>query len=349
MRYEGLKQTNNILLFVIAALFLLYMGSTFFIPFTFGVFFATLMAPFSNFLEKWKFKRTISSLISTLVILVVIGVLAYLFLYQLISLAKDLPAIRSALQQFLVSLQHQIYTGTGFSFEEQNKLLQNRSESLVVALEFYLTRILGSIIDTAVKFLLVLIYVFLLLLYRTKFSAFIMMYTNKGKELETGRVLEKIGNVTYQYLWGRVQVMAILAIMYYFTFIIFDIRYAILLTIFGALITVIPYIGPFISGLAPIVFAIIFGKGFYDVLLFSCIIMVIQLIESYVLEPIIIGKEVELNPLTVIIAVIIGGMVWGVAGMVLFVPIFAMIKIISNNRENLKPLGYLLGTAEKVG
>ncbi|MFW5831368.1 MAG: AI-2E family transporter, partial [Prolixibacteraceae bacterium] len=83
------------------------------------------------------------------------------------------------------------------------------------------------------------------------------------------------------------------------------------------------------------------------ILLFSAIIVIEQLIESYVLEPLILGKEVQLNPLVVIIAVIVGGMFWGLAGMILFVPLFAMFKIISNNSPGLEPVGFLLGSHQK--
>jgi predicted PurR-regulated permease PerM len=81
------------------------------------------------------------------------------------------------------------------------------------------------------------------------------------------------------------------------------------------------------------------------VILFASIVLVIQLIESYVFEPLIMGKQVQLNPLIVIIAIIIGGMVWGLAGMILFVPLFAMFKIVSFHITGLKPVGYLVGNS----
>jgi predicted PurR-regulated permease PerM len=66
-----------------------------------------------------------------------------------------------------------------------------------------------------------------------------------------------------------------------------------------------------------------------------------------VLEPLILGKEVKLNPLVVIVAIVVGGIMWGLAGMILFVPIFAMVKIISLNHSGLKPIGFLLGQRER--
>src|SRR6056297_3042391 len=139
--------------------------------------------------------------------------------------------------------------------------------------------------------------------------------------------------------------MALLAIMYYTVFLIFDLPYAVLLLIFGTLITIIPYLGPFVSGLMPILFAFIFFDNLHMAVLFTALIITIQLIESYVLEPLIIGKEVKLNPLMVILAVITGGLIWGIAGMVLFVPIFAMVKIISQNSRGLEPIGFLFGNS----
>ena len=82
--------------------------------------------------------------------------------------------------------------------------------------------------------------------------------------------------------------------------------------------------------------------------MFAFTVLVIQLIESYVLEPVIIGSEVQLNPLTVIVAIIIGNLVWGLSGMILFVPMFAIFKILSDRVDNLRPVGYLIG-ADRSG
>ena len=137
--------------------------------------------------------------------------------------------------------------------------------------------------------------------------------------------------------------MLALAVMYYVTFIIFGLPFALLFTLFGALITIIPYIGPLISGLLPVIFALIFFDSVSVKLTFIVILIIIHLVESYIFEPFFVGKEVKLNALAVVIAIILGGIIWGVAGMILFVPLTATIKIVSNHSEKLKPLGALLG------
>lgn len=341
-----LKKINTILLFVLIVFALLYYGSSFLITFIFGVFFASLMTPFSNLLERIKFSRSLSSLTSTLVVLIVVGLLLYIFVWQITLFVSDISSIRREVQSLIQSIQNEITALTNLSLEEQKNIWQTRSESFLNTVESELTRFLGNILTTTAAFLISLIYTFLLLYYRDKFSQFVLMYVKPENEERANSIMFKTNKVVYQYLWGRAQVMILLGVMYYITFLIFDIPYAMLLTLFGALVTIIPYLGPFISGLLPILFSFIYMQDVSTIIIFTIIIVTIQLIESYVFEPLIIGHEVRVNPLTVIIAIILGGMIWGLAGMILFVPIFAIIKIISNHTPGFEPIGYLLGNTK---
>lgn len=342
-----LNKINSIIFFLIAVYILLYFGASFLIPFVFGIFLASLMAPFSNFLERSGMHRVISSLISTFVLLIVVGGLLYLISYQMGMFARDFPGLIERLGAMIRSIQDGIVNITGLSYEEQRNIVQQRSNELLTVAQNRITNFLSNMLNTVINFLFTLIYVFLLLLYRTKFSNFIMMYVNEENEKEAEEVVAKISKVVYQYLWGRAQVMTILGVLYYITFLIFGLPYAALLSLFGALVTIIPYIGPFISTIFPILFAILYIQGSLNLFLIISLILVIQLVESYVLEPLIIGKEVNLNALIVIIAVLMGAMVWGLAGMILFVPVFAVFKIISTHTENLRPVGYLFGSSRE--
>jgi len=197
--------------------------------------------------------------------------------------------------------------------------------------------------------LLMLIYVFLLLLYRNRFVRFVGMYTTDERFEEVREIISQTSRVAHHYLWGRIQVMLILAAMYIVLFLSYGLEHTWLLVVFGALITVIPYFGPFVSGVLPVIFMVIFGHSFEAVLSFTILITIIQLIESYVLEPLILGYEVQQNPLFVIIAVILGGAVWGLPGLILFVPLFSILKIIFDHSPALRPVGYLMGFDSKKG
>jgi predicted PurR-regulated permease PerM len=342
---KNLKKINHFLIFILALSFLLYFGSPFLIPFIFGIFFATLMTPFSKILEQRKINRLLTSFISTLAIFIVVGGILYIFILQINLLLSEVSTIGDRIISIFQDIQKRIVSLTDLSLEEQKNIWENRSAGFLKTIESALTSFLGNIVSTLVGFLLVLVYTFLLLYYRRRFLEFVLWYVEDENKGEIKKILNEISGVVYHYLWGRVKVMSILGAMYYITFLIFNLPYAGLLTIFGALITIIPYLGPFISGILPVLFAIIFIQDFNITLVFTIIILIEQLIESYVLEPVIIGKEVQINPLIVIIAIATGGLFWGLAGMILFVPMFAIIKIISKYVPVLRPVGHFFATS----
>jgi predicted PurR-regulated permease PerM len=305
------------------------------------------MVPLCNFLERIIKNHAIASLLSTLVVFIVFGGTLFLFIAQINKFASDMPSMADKMESFIESSQNRIESITNLTFGEQEVIFEAKSGQIIEKIESFITGFLGNVLSTVFSFFLVLVYLFLLLFYREKIFDFLMMYISDNKEDSAKDTLSKISKVVFQYLWGRAQVMTLLGIMFFITFIIFGLPYALLLTLFGAVITIIPYVGPLLSGLLPILFSFLYFDSLQKILLFSIIIIVIQLVESYVLEPLILGKEVKLNALVIIVAIVLGGLIWGLAGMILFVPIFAIIKIISLHHSGLRPIGFLMGHDDK--
>lgn len=340
---DFLKKANTVLFFLIAVYLVIYYMASFLIPLAFGIFLAMLILPFTRILEKNKFNTILSSLTSTFILFLFLGVLSYLFIIQISQFVDQLPGIRVNIETAVENLQEQIASATGVALEEQNEIIKERTFAIWGIIEAQIASFVGGILNFTSKFLLAFVYVFVLLLYREKFMRFIVKMYSTKKEQENARdAINDITKVVYQYLWGRTQVMLALAVMYYITFLIFGLPFALLITLFGALITIIPYIGPLISGLVPAGFALIFFDDVSYIVIFLITLFIIHLVESYFIEPYIVGREVKLNALAIIIAVILGGIIWGVAGMILFVPIFATIKIASNHSDDLRPFGALL-------
>jgi predicted PurR-regulated permease PerM len=73
----------------------------------------------------------------------------------------------------------------------------------------------------------------------------------------------------------------------------------------------------------------------------------IQFLQTYLLEPLVVGAEVNINPLFTIVGLVLGEMVWGIPGMVLAIPVMGITKIVCDNVEELRPFGYLLGRERK--
>lgn len=339
-----LQNINSVLFFCFLLIVGLYYGSSFLIPFTFGIFFTTLILPISNLLEKKvNLSRIVSSFISTFLLFLVVGGLFFLLFRQFSIFVNDLLERKEDILGFIELLREQIVQSTGITLEQQEEVFKNRIFGMIQEVQKHLSSLLNNFFNVLMSFLLMLIYVFLLLIYRDQFFNFFMKYASDNDKSGAEKIMKESKTVAHRYLWGRVQVMIILAVMYTITFLAYDLEYSALLIIFGVLITIIPYIGPFVSGLLPILFMIIFSDSSAEIISFAAIVVVIQLIESYVLEPIIIGSEVKQSPLFVIIAIVLGGAIWGFSGLVLFVPLFGVMKIIFDNTPGLEPIGVLIG------
>ncbi len=342
---QRLTKINQFLIFVLLVGAILYFGSRFLIPLIMGLLFASLVMPLAKRMERAGANRILSSFISTSLVLIVSGALIGVFAYQIDHFASDINTFHAAFLQSLNNLQDRIANITDISIEDQMAMWQERSGDFAVWLESFVTRLIGNMFHALLIFLLILIYTYLFLFYRDKIYDFLLMYIRRLKLEDPEQILYDINKVVFYYLWGRFQVMLLLGVLFYITFIIFGLPYAVLITIISGLITIIPYLGPFISGLLPILFAFVFFESFEKALFFSGIIIVIQLVESYVFEPLIIGKEVRLSPLVVFATVIGGGVMWGPIGMVVFVPLVAMFTIVARHTPELKPVGFLLGRA----
>lgn len=344
MVIKNLRNTNTALIFIFLIIAGLYLGASILIPITFAIFFATLMLPVCNFLErKTGAGRILASFLSTLILMVGVGVIFFLLFQQMGIFMNDLVDRKDEIQEYLVLVRNEIMNSTGFTLEQQEDMFRDRLTQILQFTQKFVSGLLAGALGMVLKFLLILIYVFLFLINRDKFEKFIMEYVDNDQQEEADLILKDTKKVAHKYLWGRIQVMLILGIMYIITFTAYGLEHTALLVIFGVIITIIPYIGPFISGLLPILFMIVFGGSTLEVVSFSIIILIIQLIESYVLEPLIIGAEVKQSPLFIIFAIILGGAIWGAAGLILFVPIFGILKIIFDHTKELKPLGYLIG------
>lgn len=344
MKFEKIKKTNQIFIFGALIIAGLSYGSSLFIPLTFAIFFAALIFPLVDWMErKIGIGNAISAFLGTLIIFIGVGLLIFFFIRQLGVFLQDIIDSRDQVMEYLYTLQLKMADLTGFSLKQQDKMVEDSVMQILNVTQNYVSDILTGVTGLLLNFLLVLIFVFLLLLNRKKFFKFLMMYIDSEKQQETDIIIFKTQKVAHKYLWGRVQVMAILAGMYLILFTAYELEHSGLLILFGALITIIPYIGPFVSGIVPIVFLVIFGATSGEIISFTILIAIIQLIESYVLEPLIIGSEVEQSPLFIILAILVGGIIWGPAGLILFVPLFSILKILFDHTKGMEPVGYLLG------
>ncbi|HEX6891140.1 MAG TPA: AI-2E family transporter, partial [Chryseolinea sp.] len=137
--------------------------------------------------------------------------------------------------------------------------------------------------------------------------------------------------------------IVILFICYTIGLLIIGIKNALLLAAVASLLTIIPYAGTIVGSMFPVLMAIVTEDSYQPVIWTAILVIVIQAVDNYFIEPYVVGGEVNLSAMATIVIIVCGGLIWGIAGTILFIPLLGIIKIVCDHVEPLKPYGFLVG------
>ena len=337
------ERINQYLFFAVLVVVILYFGKVVLVPVIFAALFAMLFSPLVRALDKKGWKRSLSSLVCILIILfsalTMIGIIAA----QVAAFEKDLPEIKVKANNAMKDVQAFVTDTFGIPPAKQKEIAKEQTQTSGGNGNGIVQRVVGSITNTIGSFLLVLVYTFLMLYNKEQFHAFFMKLYRGEDDEKVKAVVDKIATVSQKYLTGRAMSVLIIASMYAIGLTLVGIKNAILLACIAAMLTLIPYLGTVLGGLFPVFMALATEDSYHPALYAAGVLFFIQTMDNYFIEPNIVGGEVNLNALTSIFSIIVGGLIWGVAGMVLFLPMTAIVKIVCDNVEALKPFGYILG------
>jgi predicted PurR-regulated permease PerM len=344
----SLVRINQILLFAVLATIVLYFGRQILIPVIFAAMLSMLMAPVCRKLDNRGFHRVFSALVCILILFAVFLLMLLIVIGQISSFAHDLSTIEQKSELFFANIRQYIEGQFKISPERQTTILKQQVKSLNQSAGSYVSNVAGGIIGTIAGLAITLVFTFLLLFHKEKYEGFFLRLNKSGDQEKTKMVLEKITHISQQYLTGRAISMIFLFVLYAIALLIIGVKNALLLAGIASLLTIIPYIGPILGGFFPFLMALLTEDSLQPAIWVAITLFIIQAIDNYFVEPYVIGGEVRLTALSTIIAIIAGGLIWGVAGMILFIPMVAIAKIIFDNVESLQPYAYLIGDEEKA-
>ncbi|SDK84972.1 Predicted PurR-regulated permease PerM [Catalinimonas alkaloidigena] len=309
-------------------------------PVAFAAIFAMLLQPVCRWLEQ-RMSRTWASLLSVLLFVLVFGGLLALLSGQMADFAERLQQVGGQFTEMLDKYQKVVAEKFGISPEEQKKLLES-GDSAMSGLKSMAQGFVMGLFGTMADLFLTLVYMFLFLMYRTKFRRFIQKLTPDDASDRTDKVITEGSKVAYQYLFGRLILIVILSVLYTVGLLVVGVQNAFFFALLAAVVSIIPYIGNIVGGGLPLATALISGDSGQAIGVIA-VFTVAQMLENYVLEPLVVGKRVELNALFTIVIIVVGGSVWGVAGTILAIPYLAILKIIFDHVPPLHPYAYLIG------
>src|SRR5699024_1473687 len=303
---------------------------------------AMLMAPFCVKLESWGVHNGIASFLCILLLLLFFAGIAGLLSTQIANFRDDLPKIEQHLNKQLQSIQELMHERFGISPEQQKQAVKDGSPedgkvgSMIVSFLNSLTGILANVV-------LVLVYMFLLLYYRSRFPTFITKVVSEHQKERARHIIAESSRVAQQYMIGRGILILILTVCYSIGLALAGLYNAIFLSLIAALLSIIPYIGNMISLALFLLMAMAQGGGGSLYITIFIVVILTQFIESYLLQPLIVEHRVDIHPFFTVVIIIIGWLLWGIPGMILAIPLLGMVKIVFSHIKVLEPYAYLIG------
>ena len=344
-KYPFAVQLLIYLLLAITIIFTLIMARNFLYPLMFGILVSFLLFPIAGRLERWGLPRIVANLLSIIIGIGVVYGLIYFISQQMGIFLNDLPKLKEQAGENISSMQQSIADKFGVSEWKQDKWLHENVTGLFDKGSEFLSTVFEATTGTIVKFLLIPVYVFFMLYYRNKFERFLIKILRPFNDhFQPKELIGEISTIIKNYMIGVTTVVLILCVLNSVGLLIVGINYAIMLGIISALFNFIPYFGTLMGGAIPLLVALLTEPDPSAALGVLILFLIIQFTENNILTPNISGGYVRINPFITILSIIVGGMIWGLPGMFLVVPVMGIVRVICTYFPNLEPIAYLLST-----
>lgn len=317
------------------------------IPLVFAILFAVLLFPLANRLENWRIPRVLAIVLCLLLTLGVLTALFWGISVQISSFSEVIPKFVEKGTAYINSLRTFADEKLNIDRQRQVSEIQKYLNQALAEGGTILTTTLLATTSIITNLFLILLFAFFFLLYRDFFRSFFYKVFEDTRRSKIDDVMSRIYEVVKDYLAGLVLVILIIGTLMTVGLLILGVDYAVFFGFFGACLVLIPYFGISMGSLLPAAYTLVTQDNPIKALGVIGIFLFVQTIEGNFITPYIVGSKVSINPLAAIVVLILWENVWGLPGLVLALPMTAIIKVVFDSVEALKPYGFLIGEAEK--
>jgi predicted PurR-regulated permease PerM len=322
---------------------ILYFGKNILIPISFALLISFVLYPVCAWFEKKGLNRLMAILVSISFVTLLGLLVVALLIYQFISFLDEWPAIQAKFMRAVADLSEMIEI-VGLSKEEQSRMLSKMSDQSGGNILGFITNAISASTFSIVLLVLIPVYAILILYYRSYWLKILGRLFPSEKNESLREMLSLTIQAYYNFIKGMALVYIIVGSLNSVGLLLLGVPHAILFGFIASILTFIPYVGIIVGSLLPITMAwITYDSIWYPVGIIG-IFAVVQYLEANVIFPVAVSNRLNVNTLVMLIAIFIGGTLWGMAGMILFVPFVGIAKLIADHNPKWKTFSMILGT-----
>ncbi len=326
---------------------ILYVLQSVLLPLMFSILIAISLYPVARFFERLRFGKAFSALLAVIFAIAVLSGLMWFIVHQVIVIGRDGAEIQQRFLSIFDIIQRWLQDRFGLEPSEVAERIRSEANNLLSNAGTYLTAAFGSLGTVLAGAVLVPLFSFFLLYYRVFFREFFFRAFRSTPQETVHKTLNKIYDVVQSYLLGLVTVMGIVAVLNTVGLWIMGIQYAWFFGTLASLLMLLPYIGIAIGSILPALFALATKDSAWYAVGVIAWFQVVQFLEGNFITPNIVGGKVSINPLMAIISILLGGMLFGLAGLILALPLTATVKVIFDAIPSMNAFGFVIGEPEK--
>ncbi len=323
-----------------------YYASSIVVTFVCAIFLAFVLEPGVRLLERLRIPRWVGALLMVLLMLAIAYLIVYAAYDRAIAFIEDLPKFAARIKQLIAHIQL-----TTRNFRQSTNILPPPPESSVPAVRVqqespwvqFLLRGIGSVYAFTVTVMFIPFLVFFMLTSKNQIWAATLNLFPIERRQQAEDVIHGITRMVRQYVLGNTFVALISAAVITPVFAAIDLRYALLLGFLSAFLSMVPYIGVALGVIPPLLVALVQYDRMGPFVIIAATVVMVHILAVNFLTPKIVGHRLKLNPLSITIAMMFWGWLWGGVGLILAVPITAAIKAVCDNIQSLRPYGAWMG------
>ena len=313
------------------------------LPILFAALLAVLLLPLVTRLERWRLPRVWAIIVALLLVIGTLVGLFYLFGSQIMSLREELPKLQARSVQYFDQVQQWAQVKFGYQPMSKEQLIDNSMKSVKSSAGGFLGSTLSTTAGVLSVTTLVPIYIFCFLYYRDHMRQFMFRFVAPDKRTSVLHTMDSIQTVVQAYIQGLLTVIVIVSILNAIGLLVLGVKFAVFFAVFASVLAIIPYIGILVGSAIPALVTLVETGSPGKAAAVVGVFVFVQFLEGNFITPMITGSKVSINPMAAIIALILGGELWGTPGMILSIPLIAVLKVVFDASKTTEPWGFLLG------
>ena len=301
-----------------------------------------MLKPIVVFFEQRVRRRNLSIFLSYILALIPLFAVLLFFINQSRILFGDLPSVRGRLNEVMTMFFDWFDQKFNLDAESTSSWI---SENILAASDIPFELIQESVQSTGyviANMVMIVVITYFMLLYRTAFKNFILAQIKPDRRERVEEVMIKIQMLTKRYMMGQGLVIVILGLLIGTGLWMIGVPYPYFWGFLAGFLEIIPYVGTTIGGILPVFYMLMVSDTLWQPVAVVILYIFVQQIEGNIISPNIMGPSIKINPLFIILGLFIGGILWGIPGMILALPVLAVSKEIFRIFDATEPLSYLM-------